>query len=62
MNACVFSSTTVLSGAEKRVAEERPGWNFQIFLRMCQSRNLKIRTVWIIVCEMCADLALGAAL
>ena len=28
------------------------------FLRTCQARNLKIRTVWIIVCEMCADLAL----
>ena len=24
-------ATTVLSGAEERVAEERPGWNFQIF-------------------------------
>ena len=24
-------SNTVLSGAEERVAEERPGWNFQIF-------------------------------
>ena len=25
------SLTTVLSGAEERVAEEWPGWNFQIF-------------------------------
>ena len=27
-------STTVLSGAKERVAEERPGWNFQIFENM----------------------------
>ena len=28
---CTVYWYTVLSGAEERVAEERPGWNFQIF-------------------------------
>ena len=46
-------TTTVLSGAEERVAEERPGWNFQIFLGTCQARKLKIITVWIIVRKIC---------
>ena len=27
-NATVATVTTVLSGAEERFAEERPGWNF----------------------------------
>ena len=31
MHTLIFFLTTVLSGAEERVAEERPGWNFQIF-------------------------------
>ena len=35
---------------------------FPDFIRTCQARNLKIRTVWIIVCEMCADLALCTSL
>ena len=44
-------SQTVLSGAE-----EWPGGSFQILLRTCQARNLKIAMVWIYVCEMCANL------
>ena len=36
--------------------------DYQDFLRTCQARNLKIRTGWIIVCEMCADLALRTTL
>ena len=36
------SRPTVLSHAEERVAEEQPGWNFQI-LRTCQAGNLKIK-------------------
>ena len=38
------------------------GREFPDFLRTCQARNLKIRTVWIIACNMCANLALYAAL
>ena len=36
--------------------------DYQDFLRTCQARTLKIRTGWIIVCEMCADLALCTTL
>ena len=44
----MWKYSTVLSGAEERVVEGRPGWNFQI-LGTCQARKLKITTVWITV-------------
>ena len=46
------TSNTVLLGAEEHVAD---------FLRTCQARNL-IRTVWIILHEMCTNVALCTAL